>query len=68
MIYLESSSPSKGSNLPLYTQVGRVHGGLGGLVYGLCALESRRVLQWCGWTLALSWSWRSPGCRLVVLF
>jgi hypothetical protein len=50
MIYLELSSPSVGSNLPLYIKVGRVHGGLGGLAYGVCALESRRVLQRRRWT------------------
>ena len=68
MICLESSSPSVGSDLPLYTQVGRVDGSLGGLVYGLCAPESRRVLQQRGWTLALLWSWRSPRRHPVALF
>jgi hypothetical protein len=35
-----------GSDLPLYIEVGQVHGGLGSLAYGLYASESRRVLQW----------------------
>jgi hypothetical protein len=50
MICLESSSPSIGFDLPLYIEVDRVHGGLGSLAYGVCALESRRVLQLRRWT------------------
>jgi len=44
-----------GSNLHLYTEVGRVHGDLGSLVYGLHAPESRRVLL-CG-------PWRCRGAE-----
>jgi hypothetical protein len=32
---------------PLYNGIGRIQGSLRVLVYGLCALESRRVLQRC---------------------
>jgi hypothetical protein len=35
-----------GFDLPLYIKVGQVHGGLGSLVYGLCAAKSRRVLPY----------------------
>jgi hypothetical protein len=69
MICLKSSSPSVGSDLPLYIEVGRVHGVLGSLVYGVCAPESRRILQLRRWT------WRCRGAeearfgyRLVALF
>ena len=44
MICLGTSSPSNVQPYPLYTEIGRVHGGLGGCVYGLHALESRRIL------------------------
>jgi hypothetical protein len=70
VIYSESSQfcppPSIGSDLPIYIELGQVHGGFGSLVYGLCASESWRALQRCLWTLALSWSRRSPkGVRLL---
>jgi hypothetical protein len=45
MICLGSSSPSLGSNPPLYPEVGWVHGSLGRRAYCLHAPESRRVLQ-----------------------
>jgi hypothetical protein len=72
MICLESSRfcplLSIGSNLPLYIEVGLVHGGLGSLIYGLRVPESKRSLQWCEWTLVLLWSQRSPGRRPAALF
>jgi hypothetical protein len=38
MIYLGSSSPSLGSDLPLYSEVGWVHDGLGGMsLWSTCA-------------------------------
>jgi len=42
--YSESSYPSVGSDLPICIEVGRVHGGLGSLVYGLYVVKSRRAL------------------------
>jgi hypothetical protein len=38
-------SPSRVQPYPLYIEIGRVHGSLGGSAYSLHALESRRVLQ-----------------------
>jgi hypothetical protein len=69
MIYLGSSSPSLGSDLPLYSEVGWVHDGLGGnepMVY------MRQSPGWsCSgalWTEAMSWSRRSLGGRSAALF
>jgi hypothetical protein len=42
------SSPLYVRSYLLYNEIGRVQGGLGVLVYGLCAPESKRVLQRCG--------------------
>ena len=47
MICLGLSSPSKVQPYPLYTEIGWVHSGLGGCVYGLQAPKSKRVLKRC---------------------
>jgi hypothetical protein len=60
-------SPSVGSVLLLNTEVGWIHGGLEGLIYGLRAPESRRALLRRGWALGLSWSQRSQGHRSAPL-
>jgi hypothetical protein len=56
MIYLGSSSPSLGSDLPLYSEVGWVHGGLGDepMVYMCWSLG--RSCSGAVWTKAMSWS------------
>ena len=66
-----SSSSSYVRPYPLYNKIGRVHGGLGELVYGLHALESRRALQRCamdrGNVVELKKPSASFGCSVLTL-
>ena len=64
-------SPSKVRPYPLYTEIGQVHGSLGRSVYGLHALESRRVLQQCsmdrGGVVEPKKPLASSGCSVLTL-
>jgi hypothetical protein len=70
MICLRSFPPKVGS-YPLYTKIGRVHGSLGGRVYGLHVLEFRRALQRCsmdcGGVVEPKKPWTSSDCSVLTL-
>jgi hypothetical protein len=72
MIYLGSFSLPKVRPYPLYTEIGRVHGGLGRAIYGLHASESRRVLQRCsmdrGGVVEPKKPWVSSSCSVLTLY
>jgi hypothetical protein len=63
MICSESATfhpaPFVGSNLPLYTEVGQVHGSLGSLIYGL------RVRMDLGVVMEPEKPWALFGCSIM---
>jgi hypothetical protein len=63
--------PPKVRHYPLYTEIGRVHSGLGGSVYGLLVPESRRVLQQRsldrGSVMELKKPWVLSSCSVLTL-
>jgi hypothetical protein len=71
MICLESSPTPKVRPYPLYTEIGRIHYGLGRSVYGLHTPESRRVLQRCsvdrGGVMEQKKPWASSSCSVLTL-
>ena len=63
--------PSMVQPYPLYNEIGQVYGGLGELVYGLHAPESRKALQRhavdCGGVMEPKKPWTSSSCSVLTL-